>query len=122
MEGIRSKVYRNIHMNLNGADKFVTLNSSWTLSSPDGSKSLCLETRSVVFEGLTSEEAAAFPDLTYCSFVDINDELPFIGNVKKGCNSTMVLEPLECQPILPSTGVQTLARFVLSDIQNILKF
>lgn len=92
-------------MRLTDADKFVTLNSSWTLSSPDGSKSICLDSKSVIFDGLTSEEAAKFPDASYCSFTDLSAEMPLVGTIRKGCNSSMVMEPVQCQPMLPNIGI-----------------
>ncbi|CAL8142212.1 unnamed protein product [Orchesella dallaii] len=105
MESMRSKIYRSLHMNLNNADLFISLNTSWTLTSADGTKSVCLPNYSTMESSEEEEpEAPAFPELSYCSFVNVSKEIPFVGAITKGCNSTMELDPVYCQPILPPTG------------------
>ncbi|ODN05866.1 hypothetical protein Ocin01_00813 [Orchesella cincta] len=103
MESMRSKIYRSLHMSLNAADVFVSLNTSWTLTSPDGTKSVCLANKVSDLETGDAEELP-FPEVTYCSYVDVSREIPFIGGISKGCNSSMELDPIRCETILPPNG------------------
>jgi hypothetical protein len=102
LDSVKTKVYRSVHMGVDGRSQFITLNSSWTLLGPGGKEGLCLDNSRT-----ESEEEENPSGGFFCTFANVSESFTKFGSIEKGCSREdsdkfpSVL-PLDCQPILPS--------------------
>ncbi|CAG7817272.1 unnamed protein product [Allacma fusca] len=103
LETVRTKFFRETHTLVNATSHVLTIGTSWTVTSQDGLRQICLDSsKHPVFEDEYTSATSA-----YCSYKGMNNFIRHVGSVSAGCQEdTKRLEPETCYPFLESNSEQ----------------